>query len=288
MATAPASSSSDYGFGSAFADDDAFDFAAANGGAAAASSPYANPFATDATGRSTSAGAGARPSDTADLYPMDNFTNPAAGYPNTPGYYASSSSSSAAGGPRIDLAGVGRINPGTVAPVLGVYPRGGGAMRAGTGPSGLDYVFPEDYKPTRKKSGQEQLTYLAGSAYLFGALSGGALGLAVAMRESAGKTGKLRLNAVLNTASKRGALYANSLGVLALLFSVSETGFHNMTHDDTALNYAGAGALTGAIFKSTRGIRMAGIWGVGGAAVALGAVYASRQGFYGRGLQGVL
>jgi inner membrane translocase subunit Tim23 len=258
---APASSSSDYEFGSAFSDDTFDD-------SYAASSPYANPFSTGASETPSS--------DNADMY----FTNATAG---SDAAYSSSS----AGGPRIDLSGVGRIDPGTVAPVLGVYSRSG-AMRPGGGSSGLDYVFPEDYKPTRKKSGQEQLTYLAGSAYLCGALSGGLLGLSAAMRESVGKTGKLRLNAVLNASSKRGALYANSLGVLALLFSISETGLHNMTHDDTALNYAGAGALTGAIFKSTRGLRVAGMWSLGGAAVALGAVYASRQGMYGRGLQGAL
>lgn len=189
------------------------------------------------------------------------------------------------GAPSLDMARMGRINPATVAPALGVY---GGAATAGGRPAGLDYVFAEDYKAARKKGAGEQLSYLAGGSYLTGAAVGGAVGLASALRESAGKTGKLRVNAVLNATGKRGALLANSMGVLALTFSLSETLLHNVTKDDSVTNYAAAGAMAGAIFKSTRGVRMAGIWAAGGAAVAVGAIYASREGYYGRGLQGLL
>jgi mitochondrial import inner membrane translocase subunit TIM23 len=149
-------------------------------------------------------------------------------------------------------------------------------------------VFAEDYKAARKKGGGEQLTYLAGGSYLAGAAAGGAVGLASAVRVSAGKTGKLRLNAVLNATGKRGALAANSMGVLALTFSLSETALHNITKEDSVANYAAAGAAAGALFKSTRGLRTAGIWAAGGAAVAVGAIYASREGVYGRRLQGIL
>lgn len=197
--------------------------------------------------------------------------------------FAVDAASSGAQTPRLNLDGIGAIRPGTVAPAFGIY---GG--RGGTAPGGVDYVFSEDYKEVRKKTSTEQLTYLGGMAYLTGAFVGGGMGVAEGVRASAGKASKLRINAVLNAAGKRGALAANSLGVLALLFSVTESAAHNYVEDDTMWNYMVAGAASGALFKSTKGPRAVVIWAAGGAAVAVGAVYASRQGSYGKGLQGVL
>lgn len=174
---------------------------------------------------------------------------------------------------------MGRINPATVTPQAAWRKRGA---------SGVDYVFSEDYVDVRKKCATEQLTYLGGMAYLTGAAIGGTAGFVEGVRSSAGKASKLRINAVLNATGKRGALLANSMGVLALAFSLSESMIYNYTSDDTIGNYAAAGAAAGAIFKSTRGPRVAAIWAAAGAATAVGTIYASRQGVYGRGLQGAL
>lgn len=152
----------------------------------------------------------------------------------------------------------------------------------------VDYVFADDYNEVRKKSPAEQLTFLTGSSYLFGSLTGASMGLAHAIPASAGKPLRLRLNAVLNAVAKRGTSLGNSCGVLALAFSLSETALYNYTQDETLTNYAAAGGLAGALFKSTRGVRTAGIWGAGGACLALATVYASRRGYYGRRLQGIL
>ncbi|PXF40078.1 Mitochondrial import inner membrane translocase subunit tim23 [Gracilariopsis chorda] len=154
--------------------------------------------------------------------------------------------------------------------------------------SPVDYVFADDYAATRKKAWGEQLTYLAGGSYLTGACVGGALGLRAALAESAGKSSRLRLNAVLNGVGRRAALLANTAGVLALAFSISESAIYNYTCQDDAVNYAAAGALAGALFKSTRGPKVAGLAALGGAAVALGAVYASRRGVYGQRMRGML
>lgn len=176
---------------------------------------------------------------------------------------------------------MGRINPSIVSPRSALRNRN-------TASGNVDYVFADDYKDVRKKSGAEQLTFLAGSSYLTGAVVGGSRGFYEAMRASAGKTTKLRLNAVLNGAGKRGAAMANAFGVLALGFSLSESAIYNYTNDETLGNYAFAGAIAGGIFKSTRGPRVAALWAAAGAVTALGTVYASREGYYGRGLQGIL
>lgn len=178
--------------------------------------------------------------------------------------------------PSVNFGQMGHINPAIVSP------------RTIRSQGAVDYVFADDYKELRKKSGAEQLTFLAGGSYLTGAAVGGSKGFYDAMRASVGKTTKLRLNAVLNGVGKRGAGMANTFGVLALGFSLAESAIYAYTNDETSTNYALAGAIAGGIFKSTRGPRAAALWSAAGAATALGTIYASRQGYYGRGLQGVL
>lgn len=190
------------------------------------------------------------------------------------------SDASASAAPAIDFGSMGRINPSVLSPRA--------ALRTPRSADGVDYVFAEDYRQFRKKSGTEQLTYLAGSSYLTGAVIGGSRGFYDAMRASAGKGAKLKLNAVLNGAGKRGAALANTFGALALAFSLSESALYNYTSDETLGNYAAAGAAAGALFKSTRGPRTAAVWAAAGAVTALGTVWASREGYYGRGLQGIL
>lgn len=179
--------------------------------------------------------------------------------------------------PTIDFSSINRINPSVLSarPSLQYSPS-------------VDYVFADDYNDMRKKPPAEQLTFLAGSAYLLGGTTGAAIGLASAIPASAGKPARLRINAALNAVAKRGTSLGNTFGVLALTFSLSESLLYNCTNDETLANYAGAGAMAGALFRSTHGIRPAATWGVGGACLALATVYASRQGYYGRGLQGVL
>lgn len=180
--------------------------------------------------------------------------------------------------PSVNFSTMGRIDPSIFSP----------RAQRRSDKSSVDYVFAEDYNDVRKKSGAEQLTYLAGTGYLTGASLGGTAGMVSALRSSAGKPARLRLNAILNATGKRGSAMANTFGVLALAFSLSESMVYNYTNDETLVNYAAAGAAAGGLFKSTRGIRVAGLWAAGGAAVALGAVYASRRGYYGNGLRGVL
>lgn len=226
-------------------------------------------------------------SDDIDLTPPENDTNPVsqdkhldAGSSPSSDFLLSGLGSLSPNNepvPSIDFSSMNRIDPS----VLSAHP-------SLQNTPGVDYVFADDYNDIRKKSPAEQLTFMAGSAYLTGGLTGAAIGLATALPASAGKPARLRINAALNAVSKRGTSLGNTFGILALTFSLSESILYNCTNDETLANYAGAGAMAGALFKSTRGIRTAASWGVGGACLALATVYASRQGYYGRGLQGIL
>ena len=70
---------------------------------------------------------------------------------------------------------------------------------------------------------------------------------------------RLRINQLLNTSGKMGRSAGNSLGVVGLMFSSSESFLRAMNDgvlpDETAT--LGAGALTGAVYRSVRGPRQA-------------------------------
>lgn len=85
---------------------------------------------------------------------------------------------------------------------------------------------------------------------------------------------KLRLNSVLNSVTRRGPFLGNSAGVIAMVYNgVNSTiGYYRGRHDSA--NSVVAGALSGMLFKSTRGLRpmlisgglvasAAGTWAVG-------------------------
>ncbi|KAI0565082.1 Tim17/Tim22/Tim23/Pmp24 [Gracilaria domingensis] len=238
---------------------------AASGGHSAASDAFGDAFDDDGAGAAAPSFDGA---DALSAAPFDLYG------PQTPQSSVTP----------FDFTGVSRIDPGILSA------RGGGAGGAAMGGAGAgtEYVFAEDYAATRKKGWGEQLTYLAGCSYLGGATLGGLYGLKTALAESSGRPFRLRLNAILNGVGKRGSLLANSAGVLALAFSLTESGLYTYRSEDDMLNYALAGGVAGGMFRSTAGARAAAVSGLAGALVAVGAVYCSRRGWYGHRVQGML
>lgn len=154
---------------------------------------------------------------------------------------------------------------------------------AGLNQDALDYLTLEDSAldqlpgsrsalPSRGWS--DDLCYGTGSTYLAGLTIGGAWGLAEGLsRTPANAAPKLRLNGVLNSITRRGPFLGNSAGVVAMVYNGlnSMIGYGRGKHD--AANSIAAGALSGMIFKSTRGTRpmlisggivagIAGVWTV--------------------------
>jgi inner membrane translocase subunit Tim23 len=103
---------------------------------------------------------------------------------------------------------------------------------------------------------------------------GGVWGLAEGLqRTPVSAPPKIRLNAVLNSVTRRGPFLGNNAGVVAMIYNGinSFIGYVRGKHDAT--NSIAAGALSGMLFKSTRGPRQmmisgglvataAGIWAV--------------------------
>jgi len=136
---------------------------------------------------------------------------------------------------------------------------------AGLNQETLDYLTLEDSAldelpgsrsalPSRGWS--DDLCYGTGTTYLTALTIGGAWGLAEGLnRTPYTAPPKLRLNGVLNSITRRGPFLGNSAGVVAMVYNGANStlGYARGKHD--AANSIAAGALSGMLFKSTRGLK---------------------------------
>lgn len=102
----------------------------------------------------------------------------------------------------------------------------------------------------------DDLCYGTGVTYLSALLIGGTWGLAEGLnRLPSTAPPKLRLNSALNAITRRGPFLGNSAGVVAMMYNgVNSTiGYYRGKHD--SFNSVAAGAISGAVFRSTRGVR---------------------------------
>lgn len=102
----------------------------------------------------------------------------------------------------------------------------------------------------------DDLCYGTGTTYLTALSLGGAWGLAEGLNKTTPQMQpRLRLNAMLNAVTRRGPFLGNSAGIVAMVYNIfnSTIGYYRGKHDAT--NSVLAGALSGALFKSTRGLK---------------------------------
>lgn len=142
---------------------------------------------------------------------------------------------------------------------------------AGLDKDALEYITLEESVLSDLPGGQsvlpsrgftDDLCYGTGITYLSALTIGGAWGMQEGLRRSAGQAPKLRLNSTLNAITRRGPFLGNSAGVVAIIYNCfnSYLGYLRGKHD--WLNSVGAGALSGMLFKCTRGLRPMGISGL--------------------------
>ncbi|KAF9181206.1 Mitochondrial import inner membrane translocase subunit tim23 [Haplosporangium sp. Z 767] len=151
---------------------------------------------------------------------------------------------------------------------------------AGLGGGGLDYLNLEDDTPLPGTQGgllpsrgwSDDLTYGTGLTYITGLSLGGAFGFYEGLRSSPSPAFKIRLNTVLNSMTRRGPFIGNSAGVMALMYNGINGAIGKTRGHHDPLNSVAAGALTGALFKSTAGLRAAG--SAGGVCAVLAGIWA--------------
>ncbi|KAJ5960845.1 Mitochondrial inner membrane translocase subunit Tim17/Tim22/Tim23/peroxisomal protein PMP24 [Penicillium vulpinum] len=102
----------------------------------------------------------------------------------------------------------------------------------------------------------DDLCYGTGTTYLVALATGGAWGLVEGLRKTPVTAApKIRLNAVLNSVTRRGPFLGNSAGVVAMVYNGINSGLGVVRGKHDASNSIVAGALSGMIFKSTRGLK---------------------------------
>ena len=139
-------------------------------------------------------------------------------------------------------------------------------------PTAPEHLFPEDAARSHR-SWSENLTYYTGTAYLAGAVAGGARGTVEGLRAAeSGDSLKIRVNRILNSGGQGGRRLGNSLGALGLIFSGMESMMQYVTGRDDMVNSAAAGLATGALYRAAAGPRSAAIAGVFGGIAAAAAV----------------
>ncbi|KIJ20833.1 hypothetical protein PAXINDRAFT_165675 [Paxillus involutus ATCC 200175] len=145
----------------------------------------------------------------------------------------------------------------------------------------LDYLVLDDDKvnelpgagtaiPSRGWS--DDLCYGTGTMYLSGLALGGVWGVNEGARRTlAVSNARLRINSILNAVTRRGTFIGNSAGVLALVYNGVNSSIDAFRGQHDTAGSMAAGALTGALYKSTAGVKpalaaatlisgMAGIW----------------------------
>jgi len=145
----------------------------------------------------------------------------------------------------------------------------------------LDYLLLDDDKTSElpgagtaipSRGWSDDLCYGTGTMYLSGLALGGLWGVREGARKplSVSNT-SLRINSILNSVTRRGTFIGNSAGVMALLYNGVNSSIDAFRGKHDTMGSMAAGAVTGAIFKSTAGIKpaiaaatvvsgMAGIW----------------------------
>ena len=122
--------------------------------------------------------------------------------------------------------------------------------------SDLEYLFEEEYVSNGPSWGA-RVCYGTGSTYLIGLGTGGLWGLWDGLRNPQGSgSRRLRINCILNACTARGPFLGNSLGIIALVYNGLHGGLIKARNEKEDLwGAVGAAAASGAIFKSTAGLR---------------------------------
>ena len=155
---------------------------------------------------------------------------------------------------------VSTVFAGTSAPdVAKLHPLAG--LNAGS----LDYLtldegvlsdLPGSQSALPSRGWSDDLCYGTGITYITALSVGGAWGLVEGLnRTPATAAPRLRLNSVLNSVTRRGPFLGNSAGVIALVYNILNSSIDQLRGKHDSVNSIASGALSGMLFKSTRGLR---------------------------------
>eukprot|EP00440_Ansanella_granifera_P056254 gb/GFBE01060971.1/.p1 GENE.gb/GFBE01060971.1/~~gb/GFBE01060971.1/.p1 ORF type:complete len:170 (+),score=30.23 gb/GFBE01060971.1/:1-510(+) len=117
--------------------------------------------------------------------------------------------------------------------------------RPAASPASKDELFLEGYG----RAFGEKMTYSVGMTYGAGLLSGGFYGGLLGIKQG-GATPKLFVNSVLNSCSRYGPALGNQSAIITMYYVCFNNIISFVRGADDVGNAAGAGALSGALYKS--------------------------------------
>lgn len=163
-----------------------------------------------------------------------------------------------------DLAGVPLTGMSPLSPYLNVDPR---YLVQDTD----EFILPTGANKTR---GRFELAFFTiGGCCMTGAAFGAVNGLRLGLKETQNMVWSKPKNVqILNMVTRQGAMWANTLGSLALLYSAFGVIIEKSRGAEDDLNTVAAGTMTGMLYKSTAGLRGMARGGLAG--LALTSVYA--------------
>ncbi|OAY36467.1 mitochondrial import inner membrane translocase subunit TIM23-2 [Manihot esculenta] len=143
-------------------------------------------------------------------------------------------------------------------------------------PTSPEFLFTEESLRQRRSWG-ENLTFYTGSAYISASIGGGSIGFFSALKSfEPTDTLKLKVNRILNSSGHSGRVWGNRIGVVGLIYAMTESGIVAITDRDDVWTSMAAGLGTGAVCRAARGVRSAAVAGALGGVVA-GAAVAGKQ-----------
>ncbi|KAJ8284639.1 hypothetical protein COCON_G00034890 [Conger conger] len=163
-----------------------------------------------------------------------------------------------------ELAGVPLTGMSPLSPYLNVDPR---YLLQDTD----EFILPTGASKTR---GRFELAFFTiGGCCFTGAAFGVVNGLRMGLNETRGMTwSKPRNVQIVNMVTRQGALWATTLGSVALLYSAFGVAIEKARGAEDDINTVAAGTLTGMLYKSTGGLRAVARGGLAG--LALSGAYA--------------
>jgi import inner membrane translocase subunit TIM23 len=99
----------------------------------------------------------------------------------------------------------------------------------------------------------EKMTYSLGLSYGLGILAGGTYGFCHGLYRG-GSTTKLRLNSILNSCSSKGPALANQAAIMTMFYVGFNNFFGWIRGEEDIYNSSAAGAVAGALYKSSSGM----------------------------------
>lgn len=115
------------------------------------------------------------------------------------------------------------------------------------------FIIPEGQGETRGK--MEMSFFTIGTAVTLGGFFGGINGTLFGFKETKNLKGNVRYSQILNFATKRGSMSAQSFGSIALMFSLYDTLISNIREVDDELNTIASGLLTGITYTAPHGLK---------------------------------